>query len=274
MSEPTNVVVAVEEELELSLDIESLAVPSNKPGERKTVLILSIGAIVFNPNIVQTFDEMMLNQHQFYSPISLGDSLANGFEFDASTLGFWNKQAVKEDGYNMIAEAAAHTELVSLTLARLETFLKSQKLKRAWARSPVFDCVIIKEAMNKMGLTFPIGPFIERDVRTLTDLGDIDIRQKPYGYRAHHALDDAAVEAMHVQQFRAQQRDIAFKLSKLEFYENQHVFDMRWPEFINGAWEWVYPAKSTKVAKEPVPRKPRVPKVKVALPDVPPEGNN
>ncbi len=244
-----------QEDLEVSIDIESLSVPSNVPHERNLVMVLAIGATFFNPNKIDTFHKLVGGStdrehlppmHEpiddtfaFYSPVSLHQSLLNGFHIEQSTLAFWEKNSRNEHSYNMLAHAAAHTEDITLTLERFIKFLKRFKVRRVWARSPVFDCVILREAMNKMGLTSPINAFHERDVRTVTDMADIDIRVLPEGSMKHHALHDAATEAMHIQHYNRVKRETTERLAKLEVIEQLAAAGaLKLPEIklVDGAW--------------------------------------
>ncbi len=236
------------DEKELSLDIESLAQPSNDKS-RKLVMVLAIGAVVFDPNEVTPFDEMraavcvetpevpesciMDSGSHFYSPVSLTQSLKHGFDCDPSTIEFWEKQAVKEGSYDMVAQAAAWHEPIEETMRRFAVFVKRHKITRIWAKSPSFDCTIMREAFNRLGLNLPIDWWRERDIRTLMDIGDIKM-PFPEGFLEHHALHDAAFEATQVQEFNRRKRDVADRLAKLTAYE--HMYPDEIIKAVDGRW--------------------------------------
>lgn len=241
--------------LEVSLDIETLAQPSKGSG-RNLVMILSIGAVVFNPNDVNSFEELAgielqegrdvigrvddLNEEfHFYSPISLHQSLQHGFDVDASTAKFWEKNARSDSSYNMLAQAARHVETIEATFGRLARFLRQHKLARVWAKSPTFDCVIVREAFNKLGMDLPIEWWTERDVRTLIDIGDVSLTF-PSNFIVHHALHDAAFEAMQVQEFNRAKRETKLRLAKLELIEREPGFFAAGciPVLRDGVWVW------------------------------------
>lgn len=252
---------------EATLDLETLALPSNGSG-RNLVTILSIAVVVFDPKAVNTFDELRCADMKdgaetsvFYAPVSLSESMERGFDSDVSTIKFWAKNARDPKSYNMLADAAASVERMSDTFTRLTEFLARHKVSRLWAKSPTFDCVSLREAFNHLNMTLPISWWAERDVRTLMDLGDVRL-PFPEGFVIHHALHDAAFEAMQVQEFNRKKRGVEERLEKLAFLEQGfcYITSGCTPAKIDGVWQWTKEPSLNAVPLDKTTRKPRVSK--------------
>lgn len=235
---------------DLSIDIETAAQPSNSPNERKLVLILSISAIFFNPNSESTFEELIEGDRMFYSPVSLTNSLARGFECDADTLEFWRKTSTKNPRVNAVADAASSVEDVRDTFIRLNEFLRNdgKAPRRIWAKSPSFDCSLLREAFNHVGLTLNLRVFDERDIRVMLDVTDNPVPE-PEGMDKHNPVHDAAHEAMAVQEFNLEKRNRLERLAKLDFLEKHYTEgDLASlygePVLENGVWTFKDPSKS------------------------------
>ena len=207
---------------EVTIDLETLDVVGSK---KSMPIILSIGAVGFNPSVYQSPEEILTadEAHElkdgriqvcrtegsvplFYTPVSLAQSLRHGFTHSADTVKWWEKQR-----YNMLEIAAGHTERLIDTFARFAAWLKVVKPTKVWANSPVFDVAILREAFDLMGMEFDVYFRDERDIRTAREFAEVrhETKHSPDYYIQHHALFDAAWEAWVVQAMYEQKRLIA-----------------------------------------------------------------
>ena len=219
----------------MTIDLETLDVVGSK---KNLPVILSIGAVAFDPNVYikpdqiitqdmagellhedntvldyeHRIDELNTSVQLFYTPVSLGESMMNGFTHSSDTLKWWNKQS-----YNMLAISAAHREKLVDTFVRLAQWLKKVKPSKVWANSPSFDCAILREAFDHVGLKFDFYFRDERDIRTARDFAELKetTRKSPEYYVAHHALYDAAWEAWVVQAMYERKRFVESEMKEL-----------------------------------------------------------
>lgn len=211
---------------DLSIDIETAAQPANGPNEDKLVLILSVAAVFFNPNEMTPFEDLCdleISDRTFYAPVSLANSLSRGFDVDKNTLEFWRRTTIKDNRVNALADAAHCTEDLVETFARLNHFLTNEGKapRRIWAKSPTFDCSILRDAFNKVGMKLNINVFDERDIRNVMD--EMQSHPMPTEMIVHNPTHDAALEAMTVQEYNRQKREMKERLAKLDFFELQYA---------------------------------------------------
>lgn len=64
-----------------------------------------------------------------------------------------------------------------------------------WAKSPSFDCMILKEAYYRVGLKCPWGYYNERDLRTITHIVSGFVPEPTFKGIKHQALADALHQA-------------------------------------------------------------------------------
>lgn len=159
--------------LRVMLDLETAGV---RPG----CAVLSVGAMVFAPG-------RSTERNEFYVEICHKSSRAHGMEFESATMEWWAQQATEMPrGTVTLGDAMRAFELwVSNIPSR-----NGGAAQEVWANSPSFDCVILGEAMRRVGLTFPFHFSTWRDVRTLRAL----FPQLRLGNN-HNALADATNQA-------------------------------------------------------------------------------
>lgn len=212
---------------EVVIDLETLDTVGSR---KKFPIILSIGAIAFDPTVVNTPQELVrvaaglrredesvdenkareaflsgeefITPVMFYSPVSLMQSLANGMTYSVDTIQYWEKQS-----YNMVAIAAKHTENIRETLMKFGMWLKSINAKRVWANAPTFDISILREIFDHLGLNIEINFRSERDVRGMVDFTGVKWPETPDFFVRHNALCDAILEAVVIQRAYLQRRE-------------------------------------------------------------------
>lgn len=173
----------------LMVDIETL-------DTLPTAIPLSIGAVVFDPYVTDTFET--LRNRAFYVNIDRLDAERYGLTASQGTLAWWQQQSAE-------AWAALQTNPRPLRDA-LEAFIlyglgHDNSISAVYAKSPSFDCIILQNAMRACGLTWPWPFYQERCVRTILDAAypQYDKPDHLNGRTAHDARDDAVAQAMDIQ---------------------------------------------------------------------------
>lgn len=164
---------------EVMLDLETL---STRPGGA----ILVIAAIKFNRTERWDGEELDIEKlDTFYKRIKLDSCIDIGLTVESENVKWWNNQ----DDY-IKYEALDHPDRVPLKQA-LEEFKDWFGNGRTliWGNGSSFDCGILGEAYKKCGMTIPWKFWLERDLRTIMDIGGIRASDLPQ-YKKHHALFD------------------------------------------------------------------------------------
>lgn len=159
--------------------------------------ILSIGACIFDPKIVQSEDE--LRAKSFNRIISFESNEAAKRSFSGGTMEWWLKQ-------NPAAIAGLFEGTVTAlnsALMEFKTWVNNHHPQpiNIWAKSPSFDVVILEHAFTQAKMIWPFKFWNTRDVRTIEDLAfpnGPDDRPARIGVH-HRAVDDAIYQAMCVQ---------------------------------------------------------------------------
>lgn len=164
------------------LDLETM-------GNGSYAAIVTIGAVWFNLNEQDTFDEIADNR-KFYAHVNLQSSLDAGLKVDGSTIVWWLGQS-----------ESARRELTDIPGGDLKHVLDMFSLRLhpdhiLWGNGATFDNVILRNAFKSCGLTFPLSHSKDRCYRTLNKLFPLPFEN--YGTH-HNALDDAISQAIHLQ---------------------------------------------------------------------------
>jgi len=153
-------------------------------GIRPGSALRSIGAVTFHP---LTGDI----SSRFYRNISRESCERAGLEIDPETEKWWEDQSAE-------ARAALEPDQVSLASA-LSDFLKwweTNKAKFFWSHGANFDEVLVRCAINAVGLDVPWDFWNVRCSRTVLALNNRKPRRENTTH--HHALDDAIAQAVAV----------------------------------------------------------------------------
>ncbi len=165
---------------DIMLDLESL-------GTRPDCAILTLGAVKFNPYVLDDFGETL------YFRIDVDEQLALGREVQEDTLQWWMNQA--ED---VREEALGEGDRISLEsmYRQLNKFVVG--VNNIWCQGPAFDIVILENIYRQKGWPTPWQFWQIRDSRTLFGVHG-DPREKGKA-GLHNALEDCISQAQGVQQ--------------------------------------------------------------------------
>lgn len=166
------------------IDIETL-------DDQNTAAIISIGAVVFNPETKHVEDDT------FHVNIDWDDAARHGTHSE-KTMAFWNKQPV--EALETLFTPAQTT--VSEAVIAFSEYVRSWNPgpKYIWGNSPAFDVAILRHAFKQTGHEFPFVPWVEMDVRTLKNLLPLEHVPKKDGVN-HSAVDDCRWQCKIVQIF-------------------------------------------------------------------------
>lgn len=165
----------------LMLDLETMSTDS-------TAAIISIGAVEFDIITGRT-------GKSFYANIDLQSCLDLGLTVEASTIMWWLKQS--DEARQSLSNISPNT--ISEVLIDFQKFI-GDNTYYIWAKSPSFDCVILKNAFQKVSLKTPWAYLLERDVRTILFLNPELAKTVQKSSIAHNALADCfyQIEQCHV----------------------------------------------------------------------------
>jgi len=173
---------------DLMLDLETLGTKSNS-------VILSIGAVFFNPITSKIGDE-------FYCVIDRQSCYNAGLEDDQSTIDWWHEQSneAREAVFNNLDRISLANALIDFdSFIRQNANLKTVKV---WGNGSGFDNVILNNAYRAINVNPPWSHRNDRDVRTIVDLGrDLGIDPKStmvFEGTKHNALADAIHQAKYL----------------------------------------------------------------------------
>lgn len=180
---------------DLMVDIETLSTDPN-------AAIVSIAGVVFDPHKVDLVVEDQKDPNiSFYQTVKVGTNDSYGRHISAGTVEWWLTQTPEA--------IAALTNPTPLDLKKVMglfcEWIRSRptKVTRVWAKSPTFDCTILRNAATAVGHFWPFKYWQERDVRTIEDLAfpNPDLMPSFPAGEAHNALDDTFKQALQVQYY-------------------------------------------------------------------------
>lgn len=194
---------AIEVELHGMVDIETLGTAVDAP-------IITIGATVFNPRRLDTFEA--LKDRSFYIRIDVEDAVRYSGGASGGTLKWWFQQDVEAIRALVDPEACSLRHGLKLfdlymTDRGENSPMKPEyrhlpRVELLWAKSPDFDCKILQTGFESQGLMYPFKFWNQRCVRTAVDMAfpDPDDRPEPEtDTTAHDARDDAINQAIMIQ---------------------------------------------------------------------------
>lgn len=165
--------------MHVMLDLETL-------GTRHTSIILSIGAVWFDPVTCDLFEE-------FDRVLEIDQQRVLGRTQDESTLRWWHDQSPEAQKRVFSDENA---EDVTKVLDAFDAFLKLHPLDGLWGNGAAFDNALIRSLYISFGRIGPVSYKLDRCYRTLWALMPADhVASVRVGVQ-HNALDDAKHQAI------------------------------------------------------------------------------
>ena len=168
------------------IDMETL-------GVRPDAVMLSLGAVFFNPNNGESGPE-------FYANVDPRSCQKLGMSISVSTIDWWVQQGYET--YKMTRHDPKPVP-VDMVLLQFQSWIDSnKKCPELWSNGDSFDNSILEAACYLCELPFPTTFRNRRDVRTLVALGKhagLNHNQPGFkkGMTVHHALDDAKFQVLY-----------------------------------------------------------------------------
>ena len=168
---------------DVMLDLETLST-------RPHAVILVIAAIKFerNSSWPEKVDEKELDKlDTFYRRITINSCLRRDLHIDEETRKWWNKQPAE-----IKYESLENPDRITLeqALTEFRDWFGTNPKTHIWGNGSGFDCSILGEAYKRCDMDIPWKFWMERDLRTIMDIGNVNNRSLPQ-YNMHHALYDA-----------------------------------------------------------------------------------
>lgn len=167
------------------IDVETL-------GDGPTSLILSIGAVEFNPN-------SDLIGEGFHCYLEIDSCLKAGLTVDASTICWWMTQS--EEARNIFNQQHQSLSLHTALYAFKQYIMGKSSAPIVWANGTNFDMPILENAFRKVGVATPWEYYNVRDYRTVKSALALELfemlRVKPEV--KHDAYHDALAQAQTLQ---------------------------------------------------------------------------
>lgn len=170
------------------LDLETMG---TQPG----ALLLSIGAVRFNPNDTSYVLDREAQFQKFHVGIEPTSAEAYGLTVEVNTALWW-----MHDDQQAARASLAALEQTDLATA-LEGFAQWAQLEpfdAIWGNSASFDCGLLSAAYAKVGMERPWKFWQERCYRTLKGLAP-EVKVPELEGVPHNALYDATRQALHLQ---------------------------------------------------------------------------
>ena len=157
---------------DIMIDIETFGTDSNS-------VVVSISAVKFNREgvIGETFE---------MAPSILEQLLVKGTVMDLDTIEWWQTQ--NDEAKKSLT--GIKTRSVPFVLNALSEYLTEESGYNLWGNGSVFDNVITENLFKRHGVTFPVGFWAHRDVRTLVDIAGINKEDYVFEGIKHNGLDD------------------------------------------------------------------------------------
>lgn len=190
----------------IMVDIETYGMPPNGA-------LLQIGACVFDPDRVQTIEELVADSFL----VSINRKYYDGLKEDSAwkveerTVQWWSEQSID-------AQAALNLELVSSPREGLQKFAtwvlgagfrfepkNSPDVGQVWANPPTFDLAILNHGFDVCDMRRPWHFRQEKDARTLMWLSMgymgmyAKVKKETEGLVGHRGDHDAIKQAIYVQ---------------------------------------------------------------------------
>lgn len=162
------------EQLAISLDVETM-------GFNVTACLTEIGAVVFDVNTGETFEE-------FHTCVDIRDAVKNGGKIDAEVVHWW-----AERGYYYPCNFVD----MSVALSGLHAFILAKRNFEIWGKHILFDLGILETLFLKNNMSVPWKYNKPRDLATFDSFFS---KKSLYGEMepTHNALQDAISQAASV----------------------------------------------------------------------------
>ena len=170
------------------LDIEAY-------GKGRDAAVKSVGACLFDPFSGRLGDGVDKPGY-FHMHVNLVDSLHPG-NLDAGTVEWWMRQS--RESRRKLVDADSYVLLE--VLAKFQAWCRNHDVTSLWSNGPTFDEIIMRDAFDRYGMSFPVHWCGSRCCRTLYWIArtkgwdPAEVRYLKGEHPKHDALSDAFRQA-------------------------------------------------------------------------------
>lgn len=167
--------------MEIMLDLETAST-------RTDAAILAIAGRVFWLDQPQPPNFDAAKSGRFKAGVNLMSCLMHGLHYDPGTIEFWKQQP--SETWQQFRAPYDLDAAIDAFVGWFESMEKVWGKARIWAKSPSFDCEIMKTAGKRVGVTMPWNFRQERDVRTYLEAAGVNEAAVPSAGKKHVAAAD------------------------------------------------------------------------------------
>lgn len=177
---------------DIMIDLETLSTRSN-------AVIVSIGAVRFNLSDMDNWDDLCDPGRSLYVDCDLATQLPPDFHICTNTLRWWMAQSAPARSIFANSVDDGCNKALCINLAR---FMGDNV--KVWGNGCNFDNPIIRNFFRFNDVEFPSPFYLDRDLRTLKDLGNSPLLELPVFASedmAHNAVNDARLQVQLAQTY-------------------------------------------------------------------------
>mgnify|MGYP003436922593 FL=1 len=192
------------------MSITHLLIDTETLGKKETAVVLSIGVVAFTFEIACPYITYV--ESGFYCKFDAAEQIMRYKRTVGDGVPEWWKtqppeaRAVTRPSPQDVSMVQGLTDLATWVKDRTQYQFKKSYV---WARGPAFDFPKVEDMYDQSGVTCPYNNWRQRDVRTYIDImagvdtGVYRPRRSMEGNISHHALHDAAKDALAMQELYA-----------------------------------------------------------------------
>ena len=173
----------------MSRDMQHIMIDNETLGTRADSVIISIGAVKFNPRTGE------IDNSGFYTSISIDSNTDAGRHIDESTIIWWMKQSA--EAQKVFSEPKV---VLSAALDDFADFFDHGNYQ-VWSNGADFDIPMLAHAFHTHGLSAPWKFYNTNCLRTIGKLDACKNTVKISNPAKHNALVDAHTQALQLHEY-------------------------------------------------------------------------
>lgn len=163
----------------MMIDLETL-------DTRPSAVVFQVGVLVFKDIVPENFRSNLILSEKLYH-LDILDQIMAGRTVDLETVRWWNTQ--KRNAWERSDHDITDTSIMFMEIANE---CKQHDVRRVWANSPSFDCVLMRSLRESLKISWEFPSFRQdMDLRTLKQMFKMNGRESPMPKKTtHNALQD------------------------------------------------------------------------------------
>lgn len=164
----------------MMIDLETL-------DTRPSAVVFQVGVLIFEDIVPENFRSNLILSEKLYH-LDILDQIMAGRTVDTETVRWWNTQ--KRNAWERSDHDITDTSIMFMEIANE---CKRHDVRRVWANSPSFDCVMMRSLRESLKISWEFPSFRQdMDLRTLKQMFKMNGRESPMPKKetTHNALQD------------------------------------------------------------------------------------